>query len=192
MNSKSGQNFSDQKLIEQVSKGNELAFDHFYNKYWDSLFISAYVILKDVEACKDIVQDVFLNVWERSNLDKIDNIEAYLHQSVKFKVLMALRKGKVSDKHLQTLQELIANTTEEQLDYEDLHETIESSIKSLPAKCQEVFRLSRIEHLSNNQIAERLSISVRTVETHISNALRQIRSNLDSSAASLILFILLK
>ncbi len=192
MNSKSGQNFSDQKLIEQVSKGNELAFDHFYNKYWDSLFISAYVILKDVEACKDIVQDVFLNVWERSNLNKIDNIEAYLHQSVKFKVLMALRKGKVSDKHLQTLQELIANTTEEQLDYEDLHETIESSIKSLPAKCQEVFRLSRIEHLSNNQIAERLSISVRTVETHISNALRQIRSNLDSSAASLILFILLK
>ena len=144
MNSKSGQNFSDQKLIEQVSKGNELAFDHFYNKYWDSLFISAYVILKDVEACKDIVQDVFLNVWERSNLNKIDNIEAYLHQSVKFKVLMALRKGKVSDKHLQTLQELIANTTEEQLDYEDLHETIESSIKSLPAKCQEVFRLSRI------------------------------------------------
>ncbi len=192
MNSKSGQNFSDQKLIEQVSKGNELAFDHFYNKYWDSLFISAYVILKDVEACKDIVQDVFLNVWERSNLNKIDNIEAYLHQSVKFKVLMALRKGKVSDKHLQTLQELIANTTEEQLDYEDLNETIESSIKSLPAKCQEVFRLSRIEHLSNNQIAERLSISVRTVETHISNALRQIRSNLDSSAASLILFILLK
>ena len=192
MNSKSGQNFSDQKLIEQVSKGNELAFDHFYNKYWDSLFISAYVILKDVEACKDIVQDVFLNVWERSNLNKIDNIEAYLHQSVKFKVFMALRKGKVSDKHLQTLQELIANTTEEQLDYEDLHETIESSIKSLPAKCQEVFRLSRIEHLSNNQIAERLSISVRTVETHISNALRQIRSNLDSSAASLILFILLK
>ena len=192
MNSKSGQNFSDQKLIEQVSKGNELAFDHFYNKYWDSLFISAYVILKDVESCKDIVQDVFLNVWERSNLNKIDNIEAYLHQSVKFKVLMALRKGKVSDKHLQTLQELIANTTEEQLDYEDLHETIESSIKSLPAKCQEVFRLSRIEHLSNNQIAERLSISVRTVETHISNALRQIRSNLDSSAASLILFILLK
>ncbi|MCG8384549.1 MAG: RNA polymerase sigma-70 factor [Cytophagales bacterium] len=192
MNSKSGQNFSDQKLIEQVSKGNELAFDHFYNKYWDSLFISAYVILKDVEACKDIVQDVFLNVWERSNLNKIDNIEAYLHQSVKFKVLMALRKGKVSDRHLQTLQELIANTTEEQLDYEDLNETIESSIKSLPAKCQEVFRLSRIEHLSNNQIAERLSISVRTVETHISNALRQIRSNLDSSAASLILFILLK
>lgn len=192
MNSKSGQNFSDQKLIEQVSKGNELAFDHFYNKYWDSLFISAYVILKDVEACKDIVQDVFLNIWERSNLNKIDNIEAYLHQSVKFKVLMALRKGKVSDRHLQTLQELIANTTEEQLDYEDLNETIESSIKSLPAKCQEVFRLSRIEHLSNNQIAERLSISVRTVETHISNALRQIRSNLDSSAASLILFILLK
>lgn len=179
----------DQKLIKQISDGNELAFAHFYDKHWDALFISAYKVLKDVEACKDIVQEVFLNVWEKPNLTKIQNVKAYLHQTVRFKVLMALRKDKISAKHLETIQELVANPTEEQLDLKELNENIEKSIESLPEKCRDVFRMSRIEHLSNKEIAEKLGISIRTVETHISNALKIIRSNLDASAAMIALFL---
>lgn len=181
----------DQKLIKQISDGNELAFAHFYDKHWDALFISAYKVLKDKEVCKDIVQEVFLTVWEKPNLGKVQNIKAYLHQTVRFKVLMALRKDKISEKHLETIQELVANTTEEQLDLKELSENIERSIDSLPEKCRNVFRLSRIEHLTNQEIADKLGISIRTVETHISNALKHIRTNLDSTAAVVALIFLI-
>lgn len=181
---------SDQKLIKQISDGNELAFAHFYDKYWDALFISAYKVLKDEEVCKDIVQEVFLTIWEKSNLGKVQNIKAYLHQTVKFKTLMVLRKDKISEKHLKTMQELLVNTTEEQLDFKELNENIERSIEALPEKCRNVFRLSRMEHLTNQEIADKLGISIRTVETHISNALKHIRTNLDSTVA-LVAFIFL-
>lgn len=179
----------DRKLIKQIASGNEHAFAHFYDKHWESLFKSAFKVLNDEETSKDIVQDVFLNIWEKPDLTRIQNVAAYLHQAVRFKVLMTLRKGKISDKHIKTLNELVANTTEEQLNYKDLNDNIEKSLNSLPEKCQKVFRLSRMEHLSNHEIANRLGISIRTVETHISNALKHLRSNLDSSAAILIMII---
>ncbi len=172
---------TDQELIRQIAKGNELAFSTFYDRYWDFLFMAANKVLNDREASKDVVQEVFLTIWEEARLGHLESIKAYLHQMVRYKVLMILRKGKVSEKHLNTLQDLVENTTEEQLNFQELSETIEHSIRSLPYKCQEVFRLSRVEHLTNTEIAERLSISVRTVETHISNALRQIRQKLDTS-----------
>lgn len=181
---------SDKRLFEEISRRNEPAFAHFYHRHWDSLFISAYKVLKDEEACKDIVQEVFLSIWGSSNLQGIDNIQAYLHQSVRYKVLMALRKEKVSEKHLETIHHLTENTTEKHLEFEELTRTIEQSIQSLPDKCQEVFRLSRMENLSNHEIAERLNISVRTVETHIGNALRRLRSRLDSSTVFVMLLLL--
>ncbi|MEM8894831.1 MAG: RNA polymerase sigma-70 factor, partial [Bacteroidota bacterium] len=140
----------------------------------------------DEEACKDIVQEVFLSVWTDDELVKIENAKAYFHQAVRYKVLMELRRGKVSEKHLQTLQLLEVNSTEELFNFQELNETIENTIQTLPEKCREVFVLSRMEHLSNKEIAERMNISIRTVETHISNALRILRFSLDGSTALLI------
>lgn len=182
----------DNELLLLIAKGNDLAFSHFYDRYWDLLFISAYKILKDEEACKDIVQEVFLSIWENKEVAQITNARVYLFQSVRYRVLMALRKGKITQKHLETIQTVVANTTEEELNFKELNKTIEATIKSLPDRCQEVFKLSRMEHLSNPEIAKKLNISIRTVETHISNALKQIRSSLDSSAATIIILLLLQ
>lgn len=185
-----GSHKSDQRLLKQIANGNELAFSQLYTQHWDSLFIAAHKMLKDEELCKDIVQEVFLKFLEKSDFENINNLEAYLHQSVKYRVLMTLRKDRISNKHLETLRELVSNITEEQLEFEEMSETIEHSISSLPVKCQEVFRLSRTKNLPNSEIAERLNISIRTVETHISNALRKIRSSLDSSTVVWITFLL--
>lgn len=181
MNVSKPEHISDHKLVEEISNGCEMSFAHFYNRHWDSLFISAFKVLKDEEACKDVVQEVFLSIWRNDNLINIENVEGYLHRSVRYKVLMTLRKAKLSEKHLETIQILSENTTEKQLDFEELSETVEQSINSLPDRCQEVFRLSRMENLSNREIAERLNISVRTVETHIGHAIRKVKANLDSS-----------
>lgn len=182
---------SERQLLQRVSEGNDLAFAHLYDLYWDQLFISAYKILKDEEVCKDIVQEVFLGIWKNPTLGEVESIKAYLLKSVRFKVLMKLRKNRVSERHLETMREQTANTTEQFIDFQELNETIESSIEALPDKCQEVFRLSRMEHLSNKEIAEKLNISVRTVETHISHALRSLRSRMDPSVMVLVLLTLL-
>lgn len=181
---------SDKSVIQAISDKNELAFATLYHQYWDTLFISAFKVIKDEEACKDIVQEVFLSIWGNEHLQEIENIEGYLHQSVRYKVLMALRKAKVSEKHLETIKEVAENTTENLLAYEELNETVERSIGSLPERCQEVFRLSRMENLSNKEIAERLDISVRTVETHIGNALRKLKTALDSQVVYVIFALL--
>lgn len=181
----------DHELLLLVAKGNDLAFSHLYDRHWEALFIAAYKVLKDEEACKDIVQEVFMSIWENKYVHKIDNVRVYLLQSIRYQVLMSLRRNKISQKHLETIESLVANTTEEQLNFQELNEALEASISSLPDRCKEVFKLSRIEHLSNPEIAQRLNISIRTVETHISNALRQIRSSLGSSAASVIILLLI-
>lgn len=187
-----GQNFheiEDRSLLELVMKGNELAFSQLYERYWDSLFIAAFKVLKDEESSKDIVQEIFLGIWESETLDTIQNVPGYLHKMVRYKVLMLLRRGRVAERHLQTIPAPVANTTDDILSFQELSETIESAIDKLPQKCGEVFRMSRIDHLSNQEIADRLNISVRTVETHISNALRYLRSSMTPSLGILLLLL---
>lgn len=190
MNNVQAETISDKKLIEQIAKRNDLAFGNFYDRHWDALFIAAYKVLKDEEICKDIVQEIFLGIWESQTLNDVENVRAYLLQAVRFKVLMTLRKNKISDRHLATIRELTANTTEDQLYFQELNDSIQDSINALPDKCQEIFRLSRFENLSNKEIAEKMNISVRTVETHISNALRSIRSKVTTPAAMAIFMLL--
>ncbi len=173
---------SEKALLDAIANRNELAFAQFYELNWDSLFMAAFKVLKDEETCKDIVQEVFLSFWNHQNHQEIANVQAYLHQSVRYRVLMMLRKSKISERHLELMRNQAENTTEILLEYQELNQTVEQSIQSLPAKCQEVFRLSRFEHLSNREIADRLNISVRTVETHIGNALRKLKRSLDSSS----------
>lgn len=157
-----------------------MAFANLYDRYWDTLFISAYKVLKDQEASKDIVQEVFISIWESETLDEIANVKAYLYQSVRYRVLMLIRKGKVRDKHLQTINSLSENTTEEQINFEEMNQKIDSLIGELPDKCQQVFRMSRVDHLTNKEIAEKLNISIRTVETHISNGIKHLKTRMDS------------
>ena len=181
---------SDIKLYQLIQDGDQEAFKVLYNKYWKPLFNSAYKVLGEVEASKDAVQEVFLDALENPK-ENILNLEAYLHQSVKYNVLKQLRRGKVSQAHLDTLEIVIAeNSTEDSLNLAELSESVERIVDDLPEKCRHIFRLSREENLSNKEIAEKLNLSVRTVETHISNALRQIRLSLDDTAAVTLVMLL--
>ncbi|MTI33252.1 RNA polymerase sigma-70 factor [Xanthovirga aplysinae] len=171
---------NDKALLSYIQQGNEMALANLYDRYWDMLFISAYKVLKDEEACKDIVQELFISIWENDSIKEIENVKAYLYNSVRYRVLMVIRKGKVRDKHLQTIRDLSANTTEDMLNFEEMNERIDSLIRELPDKCQQVFRMSRVDHLTNKEIAVKLNISIRTVETHISNGIKHLKTRMDS------------
>lgn len=140
------------------------------------MFIQAYKVLKDRSVSEDITQEIFTDLWEKRSLSRIDNLQAYLYQSVKFKVLKELRKDRVRLEHVKMVQSIKNEAdTAQNNDPAELREEILQQMESLPEKCRSVFYKSRFEDISNRDIAREMGISVRTVETHISHALKLLR-----------------
>jgi len=170
-------------IITKLKAGDRKAFDDVYNVYWSKLFRTALAIVDEEDGAKDIIQDVFISFWEKVGATNIINLEAYLVQSVKYRCFMHLRSGKISERHIQRIEKIIAtNTTEEEFFAGELQSLLDTRMASLPEKCKEVFYLSRFESLSNKKIAERLSISPKTVENQITKALRVLRLSVDKLA----------
>ena len=178
---------ADEELVTLVQKGDTYAFEELFNRYWEKLFISADKFLRDEEASKDMIQDIFIDLWERRTNLLISNLNAYLIQSVKYKIASYFRKEKYLEGHQTVIDSLkTSNSTEEWLKEKELNQAISDELKNIPDRCREIFYFSRFQHLSNKEIADRFGISVRTVETQISKALKHLRANLEIS--TLILF----
>ena len=176
MKLKNIKSLSDYELIELIRAGNKNAFTQLYDKYWEELINSAFKILNNKDAAQDVVQEVFIELWDKRKNLFIEKIPPYLHQSVRYSVFRYIRKSKMIVDNFDFLNNSQSvNTTEEDVDFNELSDMLEASIKELPEQCQKVFRLSRYENLSNREIANRLNISVRTVDNHISKALKNLR-----------------
>lgn len=170
---------SDSELYQDVVNGNQPAFKKLYNRFWNKLYIFSFNILRNQEICEDIVQEIFVELWDNRKEKKIENVQAYLFKAVKFKTLNVIRNTAISAKHLGLKgSDQPRNTTEENLHYNELKQTIDAKIDLLPAKCKEVFIMSRYEQLSNKEIAERLDISVQTVKNQITKALSILREGI--------------
>ncbi|WP_236977183.1 RNA polymerase sigma-70 factor [Membranihabitans maritimus] len=164
------------KPVKKLGKHDEAVFREWYDLYWDNMFIQAYKVLKDSNLSEDIVQEVFTDLWDKKQFNRIENLPAYLHQSVKYKVLKALRKNRIRQDHLQTSKEIQSKlSSTAPLTSEELKEEILHHMEKLPSKCRKVFYKSRFEHIPNREIAKEMGISIRTVETHISHALKLLR-----------------
>ncbi|MEJ4088253.1 RNA polymerase sigma-70 factor [Galbibacter orientalis] len=169
------------QLMERIKNDDEKAFHLLFNRYWEVLFVLAKSILNDEAIAKDLVQEVWINFWERRKKIESTNIEAYLKQAIKFSVYKELRNSVLSNEHKEYLQEIAAETaTDDHLIYSQTNNTLTNTIHELPDRCREIFQLSREENLSNQEIANQLNISKRTVETHISHALKSLRMRLTS------------
>ena len=170
------QNFSDQQLFSLLGDDNEFAFEEIFWRYWHKLFKTAAAILKDDEKARDIVQDIFTQCWARRKTLQVNNPSAYLFQAIKLKCFEHLRRDKIASEVLSHFDSfLITNDLEERIKLQEIRRRFEESLQSMPEKCQIVFKLSRIDHLSNQEIAKRLNISIKTVEYHINNALKHMK-----------------
>lgn len=168
---------TDSQLLELLSKRNKYAFKELYSRYWDRLYLQARNILMDKNACEDVVQEVFIDLWEKKSYDQIRNFSAWIYQAVRYKTLMVLRKNNISDRHLEIFKSLTIHYQKpiQEFRLKELEKEIVSQMANLPPRCREVFYKSRFENLENQEIADQLNISKRTVETHISHALRYLK-----------------
>ena len=170
-------NLSDEGLLKLAGRDDEAAFEELYNRYWEKLLAIGYFFMHDKQTSEDIVHEVMISLWSRRNQLEIESVSAYLGTAMKFSVFKAIAR----DKRRRELMK--ANTTaeqhetiEEQLDARCLQDYLSKTIEQLPPKARLVFKYSRSESLSIAQIAEKMDLSPKAVEYHMTKALRTLRS----------------
>jgi RNA polymerase sigma-70 factor (ECF subfamily) len=174
---------TDKELVSSISNGNQDAFNMLYSRHWEDLYKYAFVILKDKDACKDVIQDVFIWVWEhRKGLD-IQAPRSYLKTAVKYKVANYIRTGNIRESFFEETIQFNPAQSEpgaaEFAEANELNSIIRLTVAHLPVKCREIFRLSREGNLSNREIARQLGISIKTVENQMTIALHRIRTDVE-------------
>lgn len=182
---------SNHDLMRRIKNSDHYAFKLLHDRLWESLYVRAFSILGDKNIAKDIVQEVWISFWERRGEISNENIEGYLLRAVRFKVYNEFRNSKYKNKligeFLQSYKpNLQTNNVEQYIQLKDTEKAILEAVNILPNKCKHVFELSRFEGMKNEEIAQKLNISKRTVETHISNALKALKNNV---ALSLTVFL---
>jgi len=174
-------NKTDQELITSLQNGDESAMDVLFRRHYSSICRAVYRILKDSNLAEDIAQEVFLGLWKkREQLNITTSVPAYLKRTAVNKSLNFIRDQKVKFDDEEKMPVLSNNesTTQEHLEADDLQKLINDSIDLLPKKCKLVFTLSRFEEMSYQEIADKLDISIKTVENQISKALKFLRKTL--------------
>lgn len=173
---------SDQLLWQNAATGDLRAFERLYNRYWELLLRESYKALKDRDEAEDVVQNLFVDLYGRLGTVVVDDIRAYLLQANRYAIYKRIRQYITERKYRTELANLFQHDSmvEEAClaEYRELENVVSASIARLPQKCREAFLLSRNQGLSYAQIARHLGVSERTVEKHISKALRCLREDL--------------
>lgn len=182
-------------LIHRLKNNDESALAIIYQENWEIMYFAVYNLVKSKEISEDIVQDVFIKIWKKRNgLDIKVSLKSYLYTSAIYKTYDYFRKNKSAIRVdlLENFNERIQiSNPETKLMDKELEEYLETIINELPEKCRMVFNLSRKEDLSHREIAVKLNISTRTVEGHITKALKILRNSLSTiSTSSFIIFML--
>ncbi|MFT4565489.1 MAG: RNA polymerase sigma-70 factor (family 1) [Saprospiraceae bacterium] len=166
-------------ILQSLKDGNRAAFDKIFRSYYKYLFTIAFTYLKDEHRAKDIIQDVFLDLWNRREKIEIEySIKYFLRRAVINGSMAALRKTNRISYDITPITENVAVDDNDTLAYKEMSQIVKDAIISLPDKCQQVYCLSRDEGLSHKEIAQRLNISTKTIENHITKALKIIRIEL--------------
>ena len=169
-----------EELVERLKQGDEAAYDLLYDLYWKKLYLQALSRTKSEEAAKDIIQTVFINIWERREALVIHTtIEQFLMGAVKLQVLNYFRTEKVEAKVLEhSLQKMNEFVFMDELSgYYELEKLIEIEVKELPEKMRKAYLLRHAHH-SIAEIAQQLNLAEQTVSNHLSEAMRRIRKGL--------------
>ena len=184
----------DNELFLQLHAGNERAFQTLFRKYYPAMCSFAWQFLNDRELAEEVVQDLFVRIWEkRENLNIQTSVRHYFFKSVRNHCLNQLQHEKIKKKYSdRILESSHQDINPDQFYIEvDLVQRIERSIDSLPPKRQEIFRLSREQGLKYKEIAETLNISVKTVEAQMGLALKHLREELKDFSNHLITLLVI-
>lgn len=169
------------KLLDQID---EVSFRVLFDLYWKRLTAFCQHHIKDDEVAMDIVQDIFYSLWKRRDYLQIETrMEYYLFRAARMKISDYYREKVKRENHNKHLSENFRegiNNTEESIFYKDLDHVVDNLVSRLPSRCKQVYTLSRNSGLTIPQIAEQLALSEKTIEAHLTKALRFLKNNLNN------------
>ena len=172
--------YSDSELFDLLKVRDRAAFTEIYKRYWKVMYVHAVKMLGEKDDTKDIVQDVFVNLWAKGNHIPLNtNLSGYLYVSARNKIINLIHQKNIRSS-LALSPEKADNTTIEKIAEKELISVVEKEIQNLPEKMQCIFNLSRKQNLSHKEIANQLSISDKTVKKQIGNAIKLIKPKLNT------------
>jgi RNA polymerase sigma-70 factor (family 1) len=182
----------DSDLIIALKEGDSKAYTFLVNKYHHKLCVYVFSLTKDNDLAEDIVQNVFMAIWnKRQNLKEDFVMKSYLYKSVYNEFIDQYRKEKsvlpLEKKHFDALSSIVEEEDENSL--EKLIKLVKQEIENLPPKCKQTFLLSKQDGLTNIEIAEFLNVSIKSVEAHITKAFSILRKTVGKKVNT-VLFLL--
>jgi RNA polymerase sigma-70 factor (family 1) len=186
-------NLTDPELWSAIQLDDKIAFRMLFDRYWARLYKTGFKLTRDHEVSREIVHDIFINIWDRRHTLSIGSVPSYLLTAVRYQYYNRARAARsplvfTTDynllDHATTLNEAELRSSEQ-----DMVITLKELLVSLPKRCQEIFLMSRIDSLTNDEIAVKLNISKRTVENQITHALKHIRNSMHNYNLSFFLIL---
>ena len=171
--------YSEEDLARQLKEGDSAAFKAIFHQYYRPLTLFAIKYVGDAEEAKEITQEFFIRLWSKhSSLDINLSLRSYLYQSVRNTCFNYLETNKVAQKRLSGFREspFTNDNVLEKMIAAEQEEILMKGIDNLPEKCRQIFFMSRMEKLSNKEIADKLQISVKTVEGQMTIAIKRLRN----------------
>lgn len=172
--------YTDAELLAMLRADNREAFDAIYQQHWQQLYNAAYKRLKRRDLSKDIVQDVFIDLWNRRHNSNILDLQAYLHTAVRYQVLKLVTRGRIT-----TQPERFTSITTKQTDEADalvlgkeFFAFIDTWMAALPKKRKKIFRMHYMEDMPTGDIARELNISQKTVQNQLGSAWNELQAKL--------------
>lgn len=172
----------DQQVFTDILQGNEAAFEKLFKTHYSPLCRFAYHYLSDKDVAEEVVQSTFIGFWEKKERIQIDaSLKSYLYRSVRNACLNELKRLKVRKVHAEGVLvegEGHSLAADHEVIKDELEAKIQEAIQGLPEQCRLIFRMSRMEELKYQEIADALQISIKTVENQMGKALKLMRLRL--------------
>jgi RNA polymerase sigma-70 factor (family 1) len=170
--------YDEKEVLARLTAGDQDALTAIYTRHWQRLFISANNILKDKQACEDILHDIFLNLWlKREILNIQESLQAYLFMATRYQVFRYIKNNaSIREDLFENLEERLLTTQPDNiLQQKEITGIIKEVVDALPEKCRVIYKMSREQQLTHKEIAKQLNISSKTVENQLTIALRKLR-----------------
>lgn len=182
---------AEELIWKQIQKKDGKAFESYYKMHYKSFFVMACRYLKNTAQAEELVNDVFMKIWEDGSGISIDSsLKSYIYRAIINRSLNEIQKNK---KDLNLAIDLY-NSQDESYELREIEENelrikLYGAIDMLPEQCKKVFQLSRFEELKQQEIADRLGISIKTVKNHITHALKEISKSVEGFLIAVIIII---
>ncbi|MFT4032606.1 MAG: RNA polymerase sigma-70 factor [Siphonobacter sp.] len=172
---------TDAELIQLLAQDNERAFRVLYDRYWYKMYLIAYRKLHRKEVAEELAQELFVMLWQKRKTIQAINLKAFLGVSLRNLLIDYIRLHIQEEQYLEHLRYFFPTeslATQDCIQQAELNELVEQTLTQLPEKTRQVFMMSRYEQLSIREIANRLNLSEKAIEYHITRSLLVLRENL--------------